>query len=120
MTIQRLLGLGRLIFGVGFVALPAVAGKAMIGRGGDRPGAQAVVRGFGARDAALGIGILLAAGAGTEARRWLALAAVCDLADLAANGVNADDMDAADMAFGLGLPAAAAVAYGTAALTAEG
>ena len=91
----------------------------MIGRGGDKPGAQAVVRGFGARDAALGTGIVLAVAGEGDARRWLALAAACDLADLAANAVNADGMDTAELALGVGLPAAAALAYGGAALIAE-
>lgn len=115
---HRLLGVGRIVFGAGLLIAPGASGRLLVGRGGDRKQFQAFIRGFGARDVALGSGIFLTAADPAAARRWLGLAAFADVGDLVANSLIADDMNAVERAFGVGLPAAAALLFGATSATA--
>jgi hypothetical protein len=80
-----LISLGRLAFGVAFIAEPKLMERAWIGKQARLPGAQLLTRAVGARDLALGLGGLQAVtrddGSG---RPWLAAAAVCDAVDFGA------------------------------------
>jgi hypothetical protein len=80
-----LISVGRLVFGVAFIAEPKLMERAWIGKQARLPGAQLLARAVGARDLALGLGGLQAlARDDGSARPWLAAAAVCDAVDFGA------------------------------------
>jgi hypothetical protein len=80
-----LISLGRVLFGVVFIAEPKVMERAWIGKQARLPAAQLLARAVGARDLALGLGGLQAlARNDSSARPWLAAAAVCDVVDFGA------------------------------------
>jgi hypothetical protein len=80
-----LISLGRLVFGVAFIAKPSVMEQAWIGKQARLPGAQLLARAVGARDLTLGLGGLQALTRNDgSARPWLAAAAVCDAVDFGA------------------------------------
>jgi hypothetical protein len=71
---------GRIAFGVLATAAPGLVIKLMTGRA--KPGSAAVfARMFGARDAALGLGAVIAIDHGAPVRGWLEAMALSDLAD---------------------------------------
>ena len=76
--------LGRVALGTTFMVAPTTL-EGWIGADSRRPGTQLLARAFGARDAALGVGALLALREGAPARRWLQLAAATDAADVVAS-----------------------------------
>lgn len=76
-----LLGAGRTAVGVALVVAPAAVGRGWMGPLADRPAGQALLRAFGVRDAALGLGLLLAVRCGAPVRTWLSLGAAADAAD---------------------------------------
>jgi hypothetical protein len=84
MTLARQLALGRVAIGGALVVAPALAAGGWIGDAGATPGAQALARGFGARDVAIGAGALVALQRGGDARNWLLAGAASDFADLVA------------------------------------
>lgn len=91
-NLVRALAVGRIVFGAAMLAAPERAGKAWIGkRAAKHSGTQAVTQGFGARDVALGVGALQALARGQDARTWVGIAALCDVADLGAT-VARDDL----------------------------
>ncbi len=80
-----LISVGRLLFGVAFIAQPNLMERAWIGKQARLPGARLLTRAVGARDLALGRGGLQALRRNDgSARAWLAAAAVCDAVDLGA------------------------------------
>src|SRR5215212_12178218 len=80
-----LISLGRLLFGVAFIAEPNLMERAWIGKQARLPGAQLLTRAVGARDLALGLGGLQALSRDDgSARPWLAAAGVCDAVDFGA------------------------------------
>ena len=80
-----LISLGRLLFGVAFIAEPKLMERAWIGKQARLPGAQLLARAVGARDLALGLGGLQALTRNDgSVRPWLAAAAVCDVVDFGA------------------------------------
>jgi hypothetical protein len=80
-----LISVGRLLFGVAFIAQPNLMERAWIGKQARLPGAQLLARAVGARDLALGLGGLQALTRNDgSARPWLAAAAVCDAVDFGA------------------------------------
>jgi hypothetical protein len=84
-SLATTLALNRAAFGAAYLVAPATAGHGWIGRVADRPGAQVMIRGLGARDLALGVGALWALAAGNRAPRpWFAAHAVADGTDLVA------------------------------------
>ncbi|MDQ3569307.1 MAG: hypothetical protein M3396_01535 [Actinomycetota bacterium] len=74
----------RVALGAGFVVAPSVL-QGWIGEVARRPGTKVLARAFGARDAALGLGTLMALREGAPVRRWLRLAAAADAADALAS-----------------------------------
>ncbi len=88
------LGLGRVVAGVLLLAFPDRAGQAWAGRGGRTAAGQTFVRAVGARDLALGAGLLVAHRRGDDEKTWLAGGVLADGADLAAT-----------LAAGSGIPA---------------
>ena len=73
---------GRLAFGVVALVAPGIL-HAWIGEVARGPGTRVMGRAFAARDAALGLGTLLALRQGTPARRWLQMGAAVDAVDMA-------------------------------------
>jgi hypothetical protein len=77
--------LGRVLFGVAFIAEPKLMERAWIGKQARLPGAQLLTRAVGARDLTLGLGGLQALTRDDgSARPWLGAAAVCDAVDFGA------------------------------------
>jgi hypothetical protein len=80
-----MLSLGRVLFGVAFIARPELLDRGWIGRKARLPGVQVLSRAVGARDLAVGAGGLQAAARGDgSAGPWLAAAATCDAVDFGA------------------------------------
>jgi hypothetical protein len=80
-----LISVGRLLFGVAFIAQPQLMERAWIGKQARLPGARLLTRAVGARDLTLGLGGLQAVRRNDgSARPWLAAAAVCDAVDFGA------------------------------------
>ncbi|MCU1451650.1 MAG: hypothetical protein JWP02_3820 [Acidimicrobiales bacterium] len=86
----RLFGLGRIAVGVGLFAVPSLAAASWVGRDAQTAGVRTFSRGFGARDAGLGIGLLAALEDKDDAavRRFLLLGALADGGDLAGTIAN--------------------------------
>ena len=78
------LGRGRIAFGVVSVLAPGVVGRTMTGREGSDGGMRLFLRMVGARDLALGLGLLLALDRDAPTRGWLEASAVVDGLDAAA------------------------------------
>ena len=70
----------RVGLGAALVVAPTAL-RSWIGPVARRPGAQVLIRAFGARDAAIGAGTLLALREGAPVRGWLQAAALADAAD---------------------------------------
>ena len=80
--LARALGLARIAFGLGLIARPVQLTTAWLGEDATRPGTQVAVRGLGARDLALGAGVVLAGE--RDRKRWLVAGILGDAADLGA------------------------------------
>jgi hypothetical protein len=83
--LAALISLGRLVFGVAFIAKPTLMERAWIGKQARVPGAQLLARAVGARDLVLGLGGLQAVARDDgSARPWMAAAGICDAVDFGA------------------------------------
>ena len=80
----RGLALGRVALGAGLLLAPATLGRPWVGAVADRPGAQVVLRGFGARDIVLGGIALHLAGHRPAGARALQACALVDAVDAVA------------------------------------
>src|ERR671925_2416126 len=74
---------GRIAIGVVSLLAPGVVGRAMMGPDGDSGAARLILRVAGARDLALGIGVLAALDRNVSVRGWLRASAVVDGLDAA-------------------------------------
>jgi hypothetical protein len=115
-TRQLAIGLAsnRVLFGLGFVALPTQAAKSWIGPVASRAGSRVMIRAAGARDLALGAGALRALRSDDDARPWLAAHLVSDAADFAATWAARRELGPARSAYALfmaGASTAVAAAY---------
>lgn len=94
--LARGLAAGRIGLGIAMIAVPDSATRRWLGdASADDPARQVAIRGLGARDVALGIGMLVALrgeGDARRAARWLEAGIVADLGDAAATAV-AEDLD---------------------------
>src|SRR5919107_356478 len=72
------LSAGRIAIGVVSLVAPGLVGRAMMGPVGDSGGTRFLLRVVGARDLALGIGVLAALDRGAPVRGWLRASAVAD------------------------------------------
>ena len=72
------LSAGRIAIGVVSLLAPGLVGRAMMGPVGDSGATRVALRVVGARDVALGIGVLAALDRGTPVRGWLRASAVAD------------------------------------------
>jgi hypothetical protein len=74
---------GRTAIGVVSLLAPGLVGRAMMGPDGDSGGARLLLRVVGARDLALGIGVLAALDRKAPVHGWLRASAVADGLDAA-------------------------------------
>jgi hypothetical protein len=74
---------GRIAVGAASLLVPGVVGRAMMGPDGDSGAARLFLRVVGARDLALGIGVLAALGRNAPVQGWLRASAVVDGLDAA-------------------------------------
>lgn len=82
--LATLAGASRMVAGLAFVPAAGPLGRLLIGEDADRPGAELFIRAFGARDALLGAGVVLARRDKRAQRIWLASCALADAFDAAA------------------------------------
>lgn len=108
--LARLLAGGRVAIGLALFVAPRQAARRWIGDEVDHAGTRMAMRGLGARDVAIGAGLLAAIEHGRGARHWLEAGAVADLGDAAAVVIARDERPAGIVV------ATLAVAGGAAAL----
>jgi hypothetical protein len=75
---------GRILIGAGLVLAPGLVGASWIGGDARRRAVKPLARGLGARDVALGLGVVIALDRGAPVRGWLEACALADLVDLGA------------------------------------
>jgi hypothetical protein len=75
---------GRIAVGAAMLVAPGLAGKGWIGGDALRPAVKVIIRGFGARDLALGLGVVIALDRGAPVRGWLEGSALADVGDFVA------------------------------------
>ena len=80
---------GRIAVGLAFFVAPSLAGRLWVGGDARRPGARVLGRAFGARDLALGLGVVIALDRGAPVRGWLEASALSDAADFTAGLLDA-------------------------------
>ncbi len=108
--IARAQAAGRVVIGAVLVAAPEIVGVPWLGRAARRPESHVYSAALGVRDAALGAGVLAAAGAGAPARPWVLAGMASDAVDLAATWHNRRALPA------LGVAGTVALAGGSVAL----
>jgi hypothetical protein len=106
----QLYAFGRIAFGVASLAAPAVTGATLAGPGGALPDAQAFLRGMGAREVGLGIGLLAAIRSHGPVRRWVIAILLGDVGDIVGIAAAWRHMPPAKRRLGLGTAGAAAAA----------
>jgi hypothetical protein len=73
---------------------PGLAGRSWIGGDALRPATKLVIRAFGGRDLALGLGVAIALDRGAPVRGWLEGSALADVADFVATLLAGDSIPA--------------------------
>jgi hypothetical protein len=76
---------GRMAVGAAFVLAPGLAGRLWIGDDARRRAVRVLARAFGARDLAIGLGVVIALDRGAPVRGWLEAGALSDALDFAAS-----------------------------------
>ena len=76
---------GRIAVGAAFVLLPGLAGRMWIGSDAGRRPVKVLARAFGARDLAIGLGVVIALDRGTPVRGWIEAGVLSDAVDTAAS-----------------------------------
>ena len=85
-------GIGRIALGAGLMLTPGLAGRNWVGDDADSTGAKVFASALGARDVALGLGVVLALKNDAPVRGWLEGAALADAVDFAATALAGDDI----------------------------
>jgi hypothetical protein len=75
----------RIAVGAAFVLFPGLAGRMWIGSDAARRSVKVLARAFGARDLAIGLGVVIALDRGTPARGWIEAGALSDTIDTCAS-----------------------------------
>jgi hypothetical protein len=109
--LARYQALGRLGLGAAMLVMPAGVAGRWIGPSAGRAGPRVLTRALGARDVALGLGQLSAAGAGHGVRPWVLAGMLADGVDLIASARGRDDLPALG-AVGVSAMAGASTALG--------
>jgi hypothetical protein len=74
---------GRILFGMAALVAPGTTGQILAGDGGAAPDAQAFLRGMGAREIGIGVGLLAMIRADGPVRPWLVAGLLADSGDIA-------------------------------------
>ena len=106
-TLLSALSAGRLIVGVAMVFAPRFVGERWFGAGGTDAESTALLRIGGIRDAAFGVGGLLAARSGADPRPWFAAGVIVDGTDAVAT-FKADGVPGSNKAPSIGVALGAA------------
>jgi hypothetical protein len=85
---------GRIAVGAAFFLAPGLAGRTWVGGDAARPSAKLLARAFGARDLALGLGVVIAIDRGAPVRGWLEASALSDAGDAVATLLGASAVPA--------------------------
>jgi hypothetical protein len=101
---------GRIALGAVALAAPGLAGRAMFGSEGSRPGTRLLARMVGGRDLALGLGVVIALDRGAPVRGWLEASALADGVDLAGCLLARDEIPPATFVSTVALAGGAALA----------
>jgi hypothetical protein len=76
---------GRVAVGAAFVLFPGLAGRAWIGSDAARRPVKVLARAFGARDLAIGLGVLIALDRDAPVRGWIDAGVLSDAIDTCAS-----------------------------------
>ena len=76
---------GRQLVGAAFVVAPGLAGGAWVGSDARRRPVKVLARAFGARDLAIGLGVVIALDRGAPVRGWIESGVLSDAIDVAAS-----------------------------------
>ena len=76
---------GRQLVGAAFALAPGLAGRAWIGSDAARRPVKVLARAFGARDLALGLGVVIALDRGAPVRGWIEAGVLSDSIDTVAS-----------------------------------
>jgi hypothetical protein len=76
---------GRIAVGAAFVLFPGLAGRMWIGSDAARRPVKVLARAFGARDLAIGLGVVIALDRGAPARGWIEAGVLSDAIDTCAS-----------------------------------
>ena len=85
----QVLNAGRAAFGVGMVVAPGLMLRGWVGQDANLPSVKLVARTMGVRDAAIGLGTLMALENGDSVKRWLQFGIAADAVDCAATVIAA-------------------------------
>lgn len=77
----RQLGIGRLVIGTALTLAPRLTGRTWLGDVVDQPAVAVAVRSLGARDVAIGAGLVRAVDRGADTGPWLFASVAADAAD---------------------------------------
>jgi hypothetical protein len=92
---MRLMSISRIGVGLGLIAAPRVVTGMWLGRPSFHPAAKVLARALGARDVAIGLGVLAAMGAGRTPRPWLVAGTLADVCDVMATVIERDSLPGA-------------------------
>jgi hypothetical protein len=81
---------GRIAVGLAFLVAPSLAGRLWVGDDARPAGARVLGRAFGARDLALGLGVVIALDRGAPVRGWLEASVLADASDFTAGLLGAE------------------------------
>lgn len=113
--LARTLGWLRIVLGAATFLAPTRIARGWTGDVADEPVARLALRGLGARDVAIGVGILSSMARGAPVRGWLEASAMADAADAFATVVTWRELPGFRRLLALGSEAGAAVfAFGLA------
>jgi hypothetical protein len=83
---------GRIAVGAAFFLAPGLAGRLWIGYEARRRAVKVLARAFGARDLAIGLGVVIALDRGAPVRGWLEAGALSDTMDFSASLLAGDSI----------------------------
>ena len=100
---------GRTLFGLGMVVAPRLMLRGWVGQDAELPSVKLVARTMGIRDAAIGLGTLMALDNGDDVKRWIQFGIAADAVDCAATVVAARRLPTKTAVLVAAMAAAAAV-----------
>ena len=88
----------RIVFGIGFIAMPGWTGRVWIGRDSDRPAVRVLTQAIGARDLLMGVGAMIAMRRRKHVRGWMQAISATDVIDFTCAVAARDAIPAASRA----------------------